>query len=722
MPIVHKIHLTCLALFLLGGCSWQSPHSNRAVLAAVDEHLGNIDKPASGQSQVEPQQAVAPSPGGPVSNPAAEQISRGDGPLMGPIPTSAPPQESGSKSISLNFQDADIHEVVEVILGSMLKQNYIIDSGVSGTISTNTPKGIAQGDLLTVLESLLRINNAVLTREGALYRIVPGNKALTGTSGALFSQLGYSIDIIQLQYISTTEVQKILQPILSEGAVLYADEQRNLLMIAGTLAERRRYQQMVQMFDVDWMQGMSIGLFPLKYVEPRDLEIELNKILGGERDRLLNGLVRLVALERLNALLVVTASAPALAQVESWITRLDIASDQSAPRLFVYRLQNAKATDIADLLNDIFSGNNQTGSNNKQPELAPGTQPVTLTSPTPAAAVDPMLTTASATAPLASSGGAASGAQTGISVASVGENARIMADQTNNALVVLASPREYEIIESAIKKLDVIPLQVMIEATIVEVSLQDSLEYGVEWFFKHGAGSKSGIGRLDLGAVGLNATAPSFSFALTDGGGDVRAVINALATESQLTVLSSPNLMVLDNQTASINVGDEIPIPSRQSTSNLDSLAPTVNEIEYRSTGVTMTVTPRVNAGGLITMEIEQEVSDAVATSSSELNAPTIQQRKIATVVAIQSGSTVVLGGLIRTSKSVGDSGVPYVRKIPLLGKLFGQTTDSGRRTELLILITPRAINNDREAQAITREFRDKLRGLAGDNSFQVKY
>ena len=710
---------------LLSGCSWQSPHSNQAVLAAVDEHLGNIDKPIPEQAApaaVQPTKSMPAEPGVPTG---VEKLSDGSGRVIGNLAGSLDKSEAADQSISLNFQDADIHEVVEVILGSMLKQNYMIDAGVSGTISTNTPRGVARADLLPVLESLLRINGAVLTREGELYRIVPGNKALTGTSGELFSSSGYSIDIVQLEYISTTELQKILQPIISDGAVLYADEQRNLLMIAGTLAERRRYQQMVEVFDVDWMQGMSIGLFPLKYVEPRDLEAELKNILGGERDRVLNGLARLVPLERLNALLVVTASAPALAQVESWINRLDIASDQSAPRLFVYRLQNAKAEDMADLLNDIFSESKQNSLASNPVDLAPGTQPVTLATPDqslPDAGSEPMASAQVVITPAVNSAAAGGSGQSGISVAAVGENARIMADQTNNALVVLASPREYEIIESAIKKLDVIPLQVMIEATIVEVSLQDSLEYGVEWFFKHGKGSKSGIGQLDLGGAGLSATAPAFSFALTDGAGDVRAVINALATESQLTVLSSPNLVVLDNQTAAINVGDEIPIPSRQSTSNFDSLAPTVNEIEYRNTGVTMTVTPRVNSGGLVTMEIEQEVSDAVATTSSELNAPTIQQRKIATVVAIQSGSTVVLGGLIRTSKSVGESGVPYFRKLPLFGKVFGQTTDFGRRTELLILITPRAINNDREAQAITREFRDKLRGLAGDNGFRVNY
>ena len=239
------------------------------------------------------------------------------------------------------------------------------------------------------------------------------------------------------------------------------------------------------------------------------------------------------------------------------------------------------------------------------------------------------------------------------------------------------------------------------------------LEYGVEWFFRNGFTiAKEGQGALDLGSPGINPLAPAFSYAVLDGVDDVRVVLNALETESKINILSSPSLMVLDNQTAVINVGDEIPVPTRQSVSNIDSAARTVNEIQFRNTGVTLQVTPRVNAGGLVTMEIEQEVSDAVPTTSSELNAPTIQQRRISSTVAVQSGQTIVLGGLIRETRSANESGVPFVRRVPYLGKLFGQTSDQSQRTELLVLITPQAVNNDDEARALTREYSEKMQSL----------
>ena len=289
----------------------------------------------------------------------------------------------------------------------------------------------------------------------------------------------------------------------------------------------------------------------------------------------------------------------------------------------------------------------------------------------------------------------------------------IIADDVHNALVVLATPQEYKMVESAIQKLDIVPLQVLIEASIIEVTLKDNLAYGVEWFFKNSVNSKNkkGIGTLDLGAAGLTPLT-GFSYTIVDNAAQVRVALNALAEESEVNVLSSPSLMVLDNKTAKINVGDEIPVPTRQSVSTVDPNAPTVNEIQFRQTGVTLTVTPRVNSGGLVTMEIKQEVSNAVSTTSSNIDAPTIQQRQIESVVAINSGDTIILGGLIQETKTNGESGVPGLRKIPLIGNLFKQSNDEKRRTELLVLITPRVTGSREEANQVTDEFKRRLRGL----------
>ena len=269
---------------------------------------------------------------------------------------------------------------------------------------------------------------------------------------------------------------------------------------------------------------------------------------------------------------------------------------------------------------------------------------------------------------------------------------------------------------AALSELDIVARQVLIEASIVEVSLKDELGYGVEWFFKNNferGNIIGGRGTLDLGNSGITTLTPSFSYAVLDNADQARIALNALEQETQVNVLSSPSLMVLDNQTAYINVGDEIPVPSRQSSSNINPDSPTVNEIQFRQTGITLSVTPRVNSGGLVTMEISQEVSNAVSTTSSDIDAPTIQQRQVESTVAVHSGETLVLGGLIQETASNAESGIPLIRRIPLVGRLFGETKEEQRRTELLVLITPRVVGDRDEARRITEEFRQKLNGIA---------
>jgi len=634
--------------------------------------------------------------------PHEPDVQLGSGNFVKPASRSLPDSASDDRSVVMNFQGTDIHEVVKVVLGDLLNANYVIDPAVAGVVNTETSGGLRKEDLLPVLETLLDMNGASLIQdEDGLYRVVPQARTLSGATLPITTRgqvPGYGVQIVPLKFISVAEMQKILEPFVQEQNLVYVDERRNLLMLAGTQSERANLLQTIKVFDVDWMKGMSIGLFPLNYVEPKALIEELQAAIGGADGKILDGLVRLIPIERLNSLLVVTPRANALVETRNWIQRLDRTGTQAGPRLFVYKVQNAKAADLAGILNEIFLAEGG-GSRAPQVRLAPGATASEISSAPNGNQPRPP---------------ASASNYSGESISMLtSDTIRIIADEVNNGLVVLATQQEYEIVEAAIKKLDIMPMQVLIEATIVEVTLNDTLKYGVEWFFKNNFGKKQGSGLLDLGSTGISAFSPAFSYAIVDGLGQVRTVLNALETASRIEILSSPSIMVLDNQTAIINVGDEIPIPTSQSTSNFDSNSPTVNQIQYRNTGVTLTVTPRVNAGGLVTMEVDQEVSVAAQTTSSELNAPTIQRRHINSVVAVHSGETVILGGLIRNTLSESDSGLPFLKNVPLLGKLFGQTTDSDRRTELLILITPRAIATKRDAREITQEFREKLNAIA---------
>jgi len=613
--------------------------------------------------------------------------------------------------ITLNFQDTDLREFVKVVLGDVLKSSFIIDPKVAGKITIETARPVNKEELLPLLEEILGMNNAALVETDNIYRILPKGQAVPSNLAPEFIEKersgGYGVRIIPLQFIAAQEMQKILEPFVNDDKDIRIDKRRNLIIASGTLQEIALIQETIDIFDVDWLRGMSVGLYPLDHVDPKTMKSELDSIMGGIQGEtskeLLDGLVRTVAIERLNSILLIGSTSTALREVEIWLHRLDRPGEQIGQRLYVYDVQNAKATEIGDILNQIFDTSSAaTSSSESASGLAPGLTPVVISSNV-GERVDP------ASGKKSNSG--TGDAEPGIALPN-SDSIEIIADDIRNALVVLATPQDYKMIEETIRKLDVVPLQVLIEASILEVSLRDDLSYGVEWFFKNSIENRKGRGTLDLGDSGLAALSPGFSFTIVDSADQVRIALNALQNESEVNVLSSPSLMVLDNQTAMINVGDEIPVPTRQSVSNINPDSPTVNEIQFRQTGVTLTVTPRVNSGGLVTMEIKQEVSRAISTTSSNIDAPTIQQRQIESVVAVNSGETIVLGGLIQNTQTENEGGIPGLRRIPLIGKLFGQTSNENRRTELLVLITPRVVRNRNEARSITNEFRRKLRGI----------
>jgi general secretion pathway protein D len=645
----------------------------------------------------------------PVFDKRQQIIEIGDGKYVGEsTPKSVTATQTDAGDITLNFQGTDINEFVKVILSDVLNVNFVIDPQVSGSVTIETANPLKKEQLFPLLEEILSLNNAAIIESNGIYKVLPKSKVVKGnlspTTPEVSVQSGYSVRIVPLQFIAAQEMQKILEPFIGDGGQLRVDKQRNMLIIGGTPDELKQLQETINIFDVDWLRGMSVGLYPLDYVDPETLKTELDEILGGvegsSTNELLGGLVRTVALERLNSILLISSTQTALREAEIWLYRLDRQGEQVGQNLYVYNVQNAKAIEIAEILGKIFDGDTSTTSSST-PQLAPGTTPVEIASDENANEN----TTPTSTAPV-------SVGDSGLSINS-NSSVEIIADDTRNALVILASSRDYKMVAAAIRKLDVIPLQVLIEASILEVTLDGDLSYGVEWFFNNQVGrSRKGQGTLDLGDAGLAALAPGFSYSIVNSASNIKVALNALETESEVNVLSAPSLMVLDNQTATINVGDEIPVPTRQSSSNVDPNAPTVNEIQFRNTGVTLTVTPRVNNSGLVTMEIRQEVSNAVATTSSNIDAPTIQQRQIESTVAINSGQTIVLGGLIRNSETENEGGVPGLYKIPFIGKLFGSTTIEKRRTELVVLLTPRVVRNDVDAKKITDEFRRKLENL----------
>ncbi|GAB3114773.1 type II secretion system secretin GspD [Pseudomaricurvus hydrocarbonicus] len=641
--------------------------------------------------------------GGDTAKPETYQIYSARGNVIRQTSKSSV-QEELSGEVTLNFQEADIGEVVKSVIGDILQRSYTIAPGLEGSVILRTTSPIPRSALIPTLETLLRANGAALIEREGLYEIIPLDEARAGGLSPklqLSADRGYQMVVVPLRYIAVKEMVKILEPFKTERILIQQDEYRNLLILGGTHRELTSVFDTIEMFDVDQLKGMSVGLFRLENVEASKMAIELQSIFGDENSGPLSGMLRITPIERLNALLVITPQERYLGEIKLWLQRLDHSENASGLNMYVYYVQNGKAVDLADILGQLFAENRSNRSNKPRLEEERPT-PVDVEGETQAkpatSLADSILDTGDIT---------------------------IIAHEENNALLILSSPSDYKEVEKALQKLDIVPLQVLVEASIVEVSLDDELQYGLQWFFTGGAGSKDSRGGLNIPNDGIsdivpNFVDPNFTYALFDAA-STRVLLNALAEDSRLNVISSPSLMVLDNYTARIRVGDQVPIRTSETTNTSGTVtvpdspvtgALVTSTIQYRDTGVLLEVTPRVNAGGLVILDISQEVNDVEQTFTSSIDSPTITQRLINTTVAVQSGETIVLGGLIKETKDESSSGVPFLRKIPIIRWLFSSEGRSTSRTELVVMITLNAVTNLEESRQVTDEYRQKLKDI----------
>jgi general secretion pathway protein D len=587
----------------------------------------------------------------------------------------------------LNFESADIREVVETVLGDILHVNYAIDPDIKGKITLHTSNPIPQDAIIPALESVLRSSGMALVMVKGLYRVVPEAHA-NGGAGApstrIHQQIGYQHLIVPLRYVSTKSMMTVLEAVKPDKALVVADEPRNMLLASGTQFELENILETVKIYDVDQLQGMSIGVYPVRYSEASVIAGELKELFADESSGLVAGMVRIMSIDRLNMISVITPQEEYLGRAEEWIQRLDQGTDAGGRSMYTYPVEHRRAEHLATLLGELFS-ESEVGH-----IAGSGSGP---DSPSPTRAADTGQFGLAESATAASSSGSSA--------------VKIVSDSRNNSLLILATRSDYAKVRTAIRQMDVLPLQVLIEASIMEVQLTDELSYGLQWFFNKNFGN-DWVGTGELFPVSV---APSFSFTLFDDAGAIRAVLDLLAADRRLQVVSSPSLLVQDNHQAVIRVGDEVPIRTSESqslaTSGINPLV--VSEIEYRETGVLLEVTPRVNAGGLVTLEITQEVNGVNETTTSGIDSPTIFQRSITTQVALATGETLYLGGLINESESTSASGIPGLRKIPWLGALFGSESQKTARTELLVTITATAIADKNAARTVTEEMRRKM-------------
>ncbi|MDH3281123.1 MAG: type II secretion system secretin GspD, partial [Gammaproteobacteria bacterium] len=716
----HNLLIVLLGVLVggLSGCA-SSPDA-RALITDAPEPFPRLES-GSGVAAVPPPAPATDLPYPSEASPRGRmtQIYPGSGAFISqPQVIQSGADLEGQEATTLNFESADIREVAAIILGELLKINYVIDPAVQGSITLRTTQALERTTLLSILEVVLEVNGAALIRSAELVRIVPTAKALGGagtpTVAKSLGAPGYQVQVIPLQYIAAEEMNKILAPLVKKEAMVRVDAKRNLIVVAGAAPELARVNEVVALFDVDWLQGMSFGLFPIRYTDPDTIAAEIQAVFENEEDAFIGKLVNLIPVRRLNVLMVVSSQPRYMSEIQKWIARLDVPGEGEGRRLYVYRVQNGRAEEMAATLRELFDLGGAPpiappsalapGSTPRLVELRPGDQ-ASAGAESPAADVIQR-----PAAPPASASAAAGSRPAG--EASVVDQVNIVADKSRNALLILATPNDYSKIESALLQLDVRPLQVLLEASIVDVNLAGELSHGVQWFFEHRIPpSELTDNRRDFrgeATVGLPLGFPgSLSYSIVNAADEIRALLNLLATEDKLRVVASPSILVLDNETATIRVGDQQPI----STSVVTEGGVVATSVQFKDTGVTLTVTPRVNAGGLVTLDISQELTDTGAIDDAT-GQRSFLQRSVDSRVALQSGESVVLGGLIRENNTRSESGVPFLYKIPVIGFLFGQKVNTVDRTELLVVLNATVVRDGGDMGGIIDEFRERMQGI----------
>ncbi len=590
---------------------------------------------------------------------------------------------AGGEGYRLNLVDAPIAAAAKNILGDTLGLNYTVDPRIRGTITLQTSTPMSRDVLIDVFETTLAANGFAIVKSGDSYRIVPATEALASTPAVSVPSVaprgpGIRVLVVELRFISAEEMRNILSPISREGSILRVDSERNYVVLAGTNADLAAMRDAISVFDVDWMRGMSVALHPLKASRPTEVAKELETIFK-TNDGPGSKLIRFVPNERLNSVLVITSRPEYLARADKWIRELDRLASSTEQQLFVYAIQNRPAKELAQVLQSVLS------KSSTQQDLAPEGE-----------AVSPDLQPVEVVSEGAPAAAPVSGFSSG--------GASVVADEENNSLLISSTAREYERIEQILHQLDVLPTQVMLEAVIAEVTLNDELKFGVRWYFEKGGFN---VSLSDLASGFTGATFPGLAWGFASKGLEV--TLNALSSVTDVKVISSPTLMALNNQKATLQIGDQVPIVTRTSTGVENPDAPLISTVEMKDTGIILNVTPRVNSSGRVLLDIEQEASSVVKTTTSGIDSPTIQQRKISTRVVVNDGEALVLGGLIQDRKTNTRGQVPILGEIPIIGNAFKSKTDTIARTELIIFIRPHVVRNFEEARSVNNEFRQRL-------------
>lgn len=603
------------------------------------------------------------------------------------------PVTTNSTRVSLDYVNADIRRVVNEVAGNILAMPVVIDPGVEGKITLRTSGKVAASDVPRLLDEVLGKSGYGLAAVDRGVRVARLADLGDGGRG--------DVKVIPLRYVDPVDVIKVIRPNVEENVHLAPGPGQRAIAISGPPGGVSSARELIGLLDIDSMLHKSFALYTLAQASPAAVERDLNFLFNQNAEG--PARVRFASLERLNGILVVADDPAALQHARETIEKLDRTS-KAAANVQVRPLKYRRATEVAQVLAQIFGA--EPGVTAAPPQTAGESGKVQGAS---LASRSDLLPNPSGPA----NEGSDSNTQTVqakheavVVPASLGLSApvRIQADRSQNALVILAAPHDAKIIDAAIRRLDVKPRQVLIQAIVAEVRLNDGLGYGVDYLL-----SSRGLGAVPKG--GLSYVFPGTS---------ANVVLHALSEVADVKVVSAPRILAVDNQPATIQVGEQVPILSRSSQSPASESSPIISNVELRDTGVILAVTPRIGAGGSVTLDTFQEVSTANKNKLTSIQSPVISLRRLQSTVSTRNGDTIAIGGLMQDSTSRADSGLPLLMNIPILGAAFRRTEQTKERTELLVLLNPLVLQGDAEAGALTDELRAKFESLAPELGRQL--
>ncbi|HYC98448.1 type II secretion system secretin GspD [Brevundimonas sp.] len=650
-------------LALLAGC--ETSRDIRADLAVIPRNRPATPAPATAADPLELVQG--------------DDLSwRIESPALAPAAPAA--QRSPERTFNIVFDQAPVAAIADAVLGQSLRRSFRIDPSVQGSLTFSLTGRMSEAQALSSFDRALRSLGAAVVAEGPGYAVVPAAQAGRLNAPPVLAQEGVDVlagsAVYQARSIGAVEIARLLEPLARDGAEVRADPAREQVFISGDPTTVNALVRTARSLDVDWLQGKSLQFFPVRHAAPADIASEIRQVFGGP-DGPTGSQIQFIELDRLNGLLVIARSPAGLDRAAEWIQRFDRAPPPAARRLRSIPLANLEADQFVTTLSSLLD----TGAGGSEAASAPA----------PASAGE---------------NGAPATASPAVSATRTASGLRLTADPRTNAIILLADDAEYRNVLDIVRELDAPPPQVLIEATIAEVTLNDRVRFGVQWFFDDGdlTGGFSSGSNADAAA-----SFPGFSLRYFDV--DVRAVLNALSSVTDVQLISTPRILVLSNESAELQVGDQVPIITQTAT-GLNNDSRVLNSVQYRDTGVLLSVTPRVTESGRMFIQIEQEVSEVSGTTSSDIDSPTIQQRRLSTRIQVEDGQLVVLGGLLRSSRSLGDTGVPYLSRIPALGALFRTRDTTERQTELVMFLRPTVIRARSDIDAVTNEMVGRLQVL----------